>query len=288
MPPERGTIMKLSTNIMRFYQALGIEKTIDVFAAAGFQGIDFNADQEEYYTDVHGPDFYKELRAYAADKGIGFYQTHAPFRCSFPEAEKTEQRFWEIVKSMEHSALLGAEMTVVHPCNHFNNAQQITRDFLMEYNYNFYKRLLPYAEANGLKIAIENIHNYITAEPEGLLELLNALDNDTFTVCFDVGHAKLAKQDPAEMIRRLDGRIGCTHVHDNDGVNDLHTIPYYYGTIDWEEVMKALAETGYEGNLNYEASRIVTYVPNDFLLQGAKYMAQVGQYLIDRFNYYKG
>lgn len=280
--------MKLSTNIMKFHGELGLMKTIDVFSEAGFEGIDFNADIEEYYTDAHGPEFYKEVRAYAADRGIGFYQTHAPFRCSFPEPEKTEQRFWDIVKSMEHSALLGAEMTVVHPLKHKVSDEENTREFWMEQNLSFYKRLIPYAESTGVKIAIENIHGYLTADAESLLELLDLLDNEVFTICFDVGHARIAGQDPAEMIRKLGNRIGCTHVHDNDGVNDLHTLPFAYGgVIDWESVMKAFAEAGYTGNLNYEAARSVSRLPKDFLPEGAKYMAKVGKYLIERFHHYR-
>ena len=278
--------MKLSTNIMKFHRELGLLKTIDVFSEAGFEGIDFNADIEEYYTDAHGPEFYKEVRAYAADRGIGFYQTHAPFRCNFPEPEKTERRFWEIVKSMEHSALLGAEMTVIHS---FKKYEEKTREFWMEQNLNFYKRLIPYAEETGVKIAIENIHGgYLTSDAESLLELMNLLDNEVFTICFDVGHAQIAGQDPAEMIRKLGNRIGCTHVHDNDGVNDLHTLPFAYGgVIDWESVMKAFAEAGYTGNLNYEAARSVSRLPKDFLPEGAKYMAKVGKYLIERFHHYR-
>ena len=68
--------MRLSTNFIRFHNELGLRKTIDIFADAGFTGIDFNADLEEYYTDAHDRSFYQEIKAYAADKGIVFAQTH--------------------------------------------------------------------------------------------------------------------------------------------------------------------------------------------------------------------
>ena len=62
------------------------------------------------------------------------------------------------------------------------------------------------------------------------------------------------------MITKIGKHTGCTHIHDNDGIYDRHTLPYY-GNIDWESVMKAFAETGYEGNLNYEAGLFVNNVP---------------------------
>lgn len=278
--------MKLTTNFINFHNEFGWKKTIDVFSEAGFTGIDFNADLEEYYTDVHDENFYKEAKQYAADKGIVFAQTHAPFASSFADEERTKQRFAEIVKSMQHSSWLGADMTVIHPCNHLNCREEGNFDVMMAYNYEFYKSLIPYAEAFRIKIAIENIPSSITGRPEGLLTLLKLLDHEVFTVCYDVGHANIAGEDPAEMIIKLGQTIGCTHIHDNDGTKDAHTLPYY-GTINWERVMEAFAKINYTGNLNYEAGLFVKNVPPELRVQSAGYMAEVGQYLIERFHYYQ-
>jgi len=177
-------------------------------------------------------------------------------------------------------------MIVVHPCNHIREpeADRIAR--LTEYNLEFYRRLIPYAEEFGIKIAIENVPNAITVTAEALNALLTALDNPIFTVCFDVGHAHLCGIDPAEMIRKLGSRIGCTHIHDNTGTADAHTLPFY-GTINWESVMKALADTGYNGNLNYEAGNFVRDLPEVLRPDAAGYMATVGRHLIERFAYYQ-
>ena len=80
--------------------------------------------------------------------------------------------------------------------------------------------------------------------------------------------------------------IGCTHIHDNDGTKDAHTLPYY-GNINWEKVMEAFAKINYTGNLNYEAGLFVKNVPIELRAQSAGYMAEVGQYLIERFHYYQ-
>jgi sugar phosphate isomerase/epimerase len=118
--------------------------------------------------------------------------------------------------------------------------------------------------------------------------LFDALDNPVFTVCFDVGHCLLQDVDPAEAIRAIGHRLvdGCTHVHDNDGVADSHTLPFY-GKVQWESVMKALADIGYEGDLNYEASAFLKNVPDALCPDGLAYMAKVGHHLIERFEYYK-
>lgn len=278
--------MILSTNLIKFHAELGLKKTIDVFAEAGFRGIDFNTDIEEYCTDAHSPEFYRQIKAYANDRGIGFYQSHAPFLSGFPSEEEREQHFPKVVKGLYHSSLLGTQMVTVHPCKFPDAEGKWDNDAVLEYNLNYYKKLIPYAQEYGLQIAIENIHGYITKTPEALLQLLDALDNDVFTICYDVGHDQLVGNDLGETIRKLGHRIGCTHIHDNDGVHDLHTLPYY-GVIDWDTVMKAFAESGYTGNLNYEASRFVSKVPADFLPESARYMSAVGHHLIGRFQKYQ-
>ena len=46
-------------------------------------------------------------------------------------------------------------------------------------------------------------------------------------------------------------RIKCTHVHNNDAKEDQHYLPSQ-GNIDWNVVIKALKNTGYDGALTLE------------------------------------
>ena len=159
--------MKITTNIMLFYQAVGLEKTIDIFADAGFDGIEFNTDLKEYYDETYDRAYYEQIRAYAEGKGLTFTQSHAPFASSFADPEQTRKRFEDIVKGMEHSAWLGAETVVVHPCGHLNCMEEGNWDRMMDYNLDFYRRLAPYAKELGLQIAIENINSTVTRTAEG-------------------------------------------------------------------------------------------------------------------------
>ncbi len=274
--------MNLSSNIIRFYDVLGIEKTIDLFSEIGFKAIDFNADLEEFHTDVHGREFYKNLKSYAESKGIRFTQAHAPFCRMFEDNEDCVKK---IVKAFENVSYLGTEMIVVHPCKHINYKDEEGKG-MFDYNINFYKSLIPYAEEFGVKIAVENVNGTVTETAKGLLYIYESLNNPVFTICLDAGHGNIVGEDPAEMIRSAGSRIGCTHIHDNDGKIDQHTLPFH-GNTDWEAVMKAFADIDYKGNFNYEASRFLKNVPDALIVQGATYMAEVGKYLIERFECYK-
>ena len=281
--------MLLSANMIRTHDAFGVKKTFDIFAQTGFQGMDFNNDIREYYTDEHDEAFYIDLRNYAREKGITICQAHAPFPSSFAEEEKNAKRFGEIVQGMKNAAYLGAPMIVVHPCTHLDYTVEGNAEKLFDFNLDFYKRLVPYAREVGIKIAIENIERVsVTSTPERLNKLYDALNDPVFTICFDVGHCLLQGVDPAEAIVKLGDRLadGCTHVHDNFGDCDAHTLPYY-GKVDWEKVMKALADIDYSGELNYEASGFIKDVPTSLYADGLSYMAKVGHYLIGIFEYYK-
>jgi len=275
--------------MIKIHDTFGMKKTFDIFAQAGIQGMDFNNDVAEYCTQEHDKQFYVDLGNYAREAGVSICQAHAPFASSYTEEEKAAKRFEEIVQGIKNASYLGAPMIVVHPCCHLDYSVEGNPEKLFEYNLDFYKRLIPYAEECGIKIAIENIGRVsITSTPERLNRLYDALDNPVFTVCFDVGHCLLQGVDPAEAIRKIGHRLvdGCTHVHDNFGDTDAHTLPFY-GKVEWEGVMKALADIDYKGDLNYEASAFLKNVPTALYSDGLAYMAKVGHYLISRFEYYK-
>jgi hexulose-6-phosphate isomerase len=275
--------------MIRIHNTFGMRETFDVLKRCGYEAIDFNNDVSEYCSEEHGEDFYRELANHAEEVGIAISQAHAPFPSSCDDEEKNAEIFKRIVTGMKNAAALGAPMIVVHPCVHLDFDVEGNPERLFEYNLNFYKSLIPYAEKFGIKIAIENIcRDSITSTPERLNRLYDALDNPVFTICFDVGHARISGLDPADAIRRVGKRLigGCTHFHDNNGEGDGHTLPFY-GAINWEEVMKALAEIGYDGNLNYEASNFIKDIPTELYIDGFTYMARVGKYLVSRFEHYK-
>lgn len=275
--------------MIRVHDTFGMKETFDVFAATGIEGIDFNNDVAEYCTTEHDEQYYRELGEYAKSRGVAICQAHAPFPSSYVEEDKSAKRFEEIVQGIRNAAYLGAPMIVVHPCTHLDFSVEGNPEILFDYNVNFYKKLIPVARECGIKIAIENIGRVsITSTPERLNKLFDTLSDPVFTVCFDVGHCLLQGVDPAEAIRAIGPRLvdGCTHVHDNNGDRDTHTLPYY-GKVDWESVMKALADIGYAGDLNYEASAFIKDIPVALYEDGLAYMAKVGHYLIGRFEYYK-
>ena len=69
-------------------------------------------------------------------------------------------------------------------------------------------------------VYLENVQD---PDPAAILEVLEKTDHPLFKACLDIGHLKChSSQSPREWIRILGGRIGHVHLHDNDGMSDLH------------------------------------------------------------------
>ena len=97
-----------------------------------------------------------------------------------------------------------------------------------------------FAGQRGVEVLLENTPNEL-ASAERLLMFLGITHLD-LNICLDVGHAHM-NEGIESAYRSLKSRIRSTHVHDNNGKEDLHLFPLQagaQGTIDWRGTMKLL------------------------------------------------
>ncbi len=93
-----------------------------------------------------------------------------------------------------------------------------------------------FAGQRGVEVLLENTPNAMSTG-----ERLNYFLSQThlnLNYCFDVGHAHMAGDIGAEF-EAMKNRIRSTHLHDNNGKEDLHLFPGK-GTIKWKEAMRLL------------------------------------------------
>lgn len=286
--------MKLSSTSGRLQRNFGFHRAIDILVDAGYDAIDFSQFFAEVYTADFDRDFFVEIRKYAEDKGAYFNQSHAPYGSSFEDEEKTAQRFVEITTAMKKASCLGVKNVIVHPCQHLRYDVEGNPERLFEYNMEFYKRLIPYCEEYGVRVALENmwqktgmVNHSTCSRPEEFIKYLDTLNNDCFVACLDIGHATLVREDVCDFIKALGNkRLQCLHVHDVNGIDDSHTIPFL-GVANWERIMKALAEIDYKGDLTFEADLFMEGFPLEMWPDCAKFMVKTGRYLVSRFESYK-
>lgn len=274
------------------------KEAIQMMAAAGFDAIDFPFYEEKYCAPETDSAEWKErflsFRAAAEEKGIFFNQAHAPFPTSSHDAGRSEERFKGVVRAMRNASYLGVPVIVVHPGQHLVYRTEGVPEQLFEMNMEFYNRLLPYCEEYNIKIAVENmwqrtdrkISHSTCSRPEEFVRYMETLNDSRFVACLDIGHACLVCEELDEFIEKLGNRhLKALHVHDVDGIIDSHTLPYY-GIVDWDRVMKALAKIHYDGQLTYEAGNFVSHLPNELIPSALRHMVETGRYLIKKFDEY--
>lgn len=273
--------MKLSTTLNVPASLFGEEASIRKIAEAGFDAFDLSlfrmfTDPDNYEMNRDDYRAYaKRLRSAADDCGIVCNQSHAPFGSSTGEPAEDERRFGLIVRAMEVAAVLGAKNIVVHPLQHLPYIAGDNAARLEEMNMAFYRRLIPYAEEYGIRIAVENMWQTATlphgqeariwhstcSTPAEFCRYIDRLDSPWVVACLDIGHVSLVDEDIPAFIRALGcDRLQCLHVHDTDGVGDLHTLPFF-GVIDYTAVCRTLAEIGYTGDITFEADNFFRRTP---------------------------
>lgn len=282
--------MKISTEINSSAKKIGEEKAIEYIAKAGFDAwdfsmfrmIDYNWDTQKMYQSSHPLAsreylaFARKLRRTGLDCGIRCNQSHAPF--------PSDGIMPYLKRAIECTAEAGGKICVIHPCNLKTP----------EENAEMFAELLPFAKEYGVKIATENMWNWdnekneatpaACSSPENFTEHLNALNDDYFVACLDIGHAEMRGLNTSapDMIYTLGSKLQALHIHDNDLHHDSHQIPFSM-KIDFKKIVKALKDTGYNGFLTLEADRYLEPYLADNIFDGIRNLKDAASKLASMF-----
>ncbi len=283
--------MRVSCPTKILDEKFSLRDTIRLLKDAGFDCFDLSmySSSEEIKQLLSAEDYVQQaqqLRRFAEELGITCNQTHTPFPTSLGDG-KDEDRFETQLRALEISAIMGASIAVVHPIQHLNYADHQRELFPM--NVAFYKRLIPYAEKFGIKIATENMwqtnngsqvpSDSVCSRSWEFCELIDTVDSPWLVGCLDIGHVSLLGADIAKFIQDMGpDRLQALHIHDTDFVHDSHTLPFTL-SIDYESVARALGKIGYRGDFTFEANPFFRRFPAQLCLPAAKLMCETGRYL---------
>ena len=273
--------MKISIEHFPMRQRFGEEKALKMIKDAGFDGVDYSFNElgngQAIDLSNHTAKA-KKVKKLLDGLELDCTQAHAPFGLKYGvKFDMQDKQFADTVRSIEFSSILGVKEIVVHSIFMPDNTN------FFDHNYGFYKSLEPYAKDCGVQIAVENLVNSIFWKPNRLSQFIRMLDSSVFCACVDVGHSMLMGTSPEEFISGMDkGVMKCVHIQDTDGKIDRHWIPYQ-GIQNWDNIMKSLAEYGYNGALDMEIVHAYDNLPDELCFSALKYTADVGKFLAAKF-----
>lgn len=300
--------MKIGVQSAPLFDELPMDEAFSLLKETGFDAIDFNIDHELpgndivsgrrsgifYRSEREVTAFYAPLREAADRHGIMINQVHTPFPTYVQDESAFESVMQALGMSICAAATLGARHAIVHPAT-----PQYPQDARLEeewdLNIRLYTSLIPALKKYKVICCLENMftsHRNLMigascADPHEACRYIDALNDIAgerlFAFCLDVGHALLTGYDIRKIIHILGDRIETLHVHDNDGVSDIHMHPYM-GKQDWNRFCSALGEANYQGVLSFETFNTLAVFPRALWPECLRLLSATGRLFVEKIN----
>ncbi|MCC6858557.1 MAG: sugar phosphate isomerase/epimerase [Bryobacterales bacterium] len=203
------------------------------------------------HLDYRNPSQIAELGYWFRDSELKVHSVHAPMYSdevwgrSGPQSvlsitETSLPRRIETVNEIKRAIEMAEVIPFRYLIQHIGVAHEEYDDRRADAAFTALEELAVFARQRGVEILLENIPNAYSSANR-LVQFL-ASTHLALHFVFDVGHANMDEGvDMAYSI--MQERIRSTHVHDNDGRNDVHLVPMVSqgGTVDWPRTMRLLA-----------------------------------------------
>ena len=303
--------MKISVQTAHIVDEVGLDKAYRLIRETGFEAIDWNLDillpcdvlyagKYEGYSILEKPldEILKALEPELNEirkNGLTITQAHAPFPAHSVKQPGVYPFMFKIYENcIRLCDAIGCKNLVIHGVNYQKRDYGNTAEDIDELNWKMYTALIPVLRETNVTVCLENLFsggpNFRGSEwvdghcanPYEAIKLIDALNaeagKECFGLCLDTGHLNLLHGDPRTYIPLLGKRIKALHIHDNNGVNDLHIAPYN-GNIIWKQYYTALRQIGYEGDLNFETFNQTTLknIEEELLPSQLRAIAAVGE-----------
>ncbi len=199
-------------------------------------------------------------------------------------------------KSLEICAFFGCPYIAVHGFKLARNLGSEAAEW--EQTEKFLESLAPLAKELKITICMENIYTSIGShiiegpccdarKAAARIDRINEkYGAEIMGFCFDTGHANLVGIDMEDFITTLGKRLKVLHIHDNDGIGDLHQIPYTFtrnrenaSSTDWDGFVRGLRKIQFDKVLSFETAPVLSAFPKAMKREVLGFIAQIGSYI---------
>lgn len=290
----------------------------EMLKEAGFTCCDFSLNAYMHNADIYNFElnhffdrtsaqleaFFARHKKGAQAAGVRIGQMHMPYPLYVPQAAAEINTYlMEQVapKSMEICRFFDCPYIVVHG---FKLAQYLdTEEAEWQETERFLDTLAPMAKELKITICIENVYNSIAGhivegpccDAQKAAQRIDRFNEkygaEVLGFCFDMGHANLLGIDPEAFIVTLGNRLKVLHIHDNDGISDLHQIPFTFTasrantpSTDWEGFLRGLARVRFDKVLSFETAPVLSAFPVQMKQTALRFIADIGKYFVEQLH----
>lgn len=284
----------------------------EMLKRAGFNCCDFSLNGYLINTDIYQDklnrffdpgieeliEFFRLHKEAAEIAGIEINQMHMPYPIYVPKGNaELNDYLWNQVapKSMEICHFLECPHIVIHG---FKLTRYLgSEDLEWQETEKFIDSIAPMAKEYGITICIENLYDSIgghivegpCCDAHKAAKRIDRINErygaEVLGFCFDTGHGNLLGLDMEQFITILGHRLKVLHIHDNDGINDLHQIPFTFtktrentASTNWDGFIRGLREINFEGVLSFETAPVLSAFPEEMKEDALAFIARVGAY----------
>ena len=241
-PANPATIRK-STLISMLPRQLSYAERFAIGKEAGFEAVEMQTITEDAAA--------AEIKEASAKTGLKIHSVmnsehwRSPLSSGDPEVVSKSVAGMET--SLKNAKLWGADAVLLVPA--VVDAKTSYRDAWTRSQRVIRERLLPIARDQKIIIAVEEVWNKFLQSPLEFARYVDEFESPWVKAYLDVGNVVI-NGFPQDWIRTLGSRIVRLHLKDFRAAR--RDQPYQWvnigeGDIDWPEVRRALAETGYSG-----------------------------------------
>lgn len=280
--------------------------------AAGFSCVDFSLNsyldnislyrsERNDFFDRSGQEleeYFRPHRLGAGEAGIRIHQMHMPYPVYIPNGkQELNEYLWKTVapKSIAVCDYLDCRYLVVHGFKLSRNLGSEEAEW--EWTERFLHSVAPMAKERGITLCVENLYSnaggHLVEGPccharkaaERIDRFNEQYRAEVLGFCFDTGHANLVGLDFEKFITTLGSRLKVLHIHDNDGIGDLHQIPFTFtrtrentSSTDWEGFVRGLRAIGFHQVLSFETAPVLNSFPGELKEEALSFIAQIGRW----------